>query len=1188
MASRKEFEMLFQLNAQLGGGYNSTFKSAQSAVQSMQKEIVALSKTQSDISAYQKQQGAVEATAKKLEILKQQYDNIQREMSETEGYSSALENKLLAKQQQIDKTSASYDEQTAKLDQMGNSLRQAGVNTDDLAKESAELGSQLVDLKKKQEAAADEANNFGAASAQAFAAVQQAIVAAGIAKALQEIYESFIACIDASVEFESAMTGVAKTTDLTDQEFAAMSESVKKMSTEIPATTTELAAIAETAGQLGIAKDFLLDFTEIMAMLGTATNMTSDEAATMLAQFSSITGMAPIFYSNLGSAIVALGNNYATTEKNIADMSQTIAAAGSIAGMSEADVVAISAAVTSLGVTAQSGGTSMMRLISDINSAVSSGKDLEDWAATAGMSADAFAAAWGDNAAGALDMFIRGLNDLYQSGGDIYGVLENLGITESRMVTMITSLAKSGTRLTETLGTANAAWAENTALTIEAEKRYATTQAQLVLMQNAYNNLKVAVGDQFTPALRELYAVGTQVFTGLAAFVQQHPALVKAVAAFASVIGTVIAALAAYAVVAKVAAAAMALLTATIPGVNIIMGVTVGLAALTAGVVALTAATSEEENEVQTLTASSRAQYYELQQLNAAYEAAKGQYEETSDEVLALRYQVDELTAAYEESKQTLKEFAAETTALLEAHSKIISSYEESTAAISNEEQGALALVLKLEELSKKTSLTTVEQQQMKAAIDALNASIPDLALNYDDATKSMNLSIEAIKKAVKAQAEQERQAESYRVWVELTKEELALSEQLATAQENLRLRREELTKKGQNVDAPLIGLFTDLGDYTKEVERLQAAYDENQAALKGVTEQAEDFAAAQSGIGGVVSDTIERMQELTAAYEEAYDAALTSIEGQYEIWDKAEKVSAVSADKVNSALKSQIDYWQDYNENLASLTERSADVEGLSDMIASFADGSAESVNVIAGMAGATDEKLAAMVANWQTLQAEQANAAGSLADLQTDFTNTMNELQAELETAVAEMDMSAEAAQSGKNTIQGLINGANSMMPAVQAAYARVAQAAINAIDAKMQIKSPSRVMWNRAEMSWYGWIKATEAMRPEVVSAMAETTNAGVQAFSNEEAQILAFAPKLMESLAANDGTEALHAQNGNGSGGAIILHLSPVYQISGTNNAKEIEAILSAHNDNLREMILEIIEEADVEAKRRAYA
>lgn len=112
MASRKEYEMLFQLNAQLGGSYNKTFKAAQDELAAMQKEIQSLSKTQADITAYQKQQTAVENTRKRLELLQQQYDNIQKEIQQTGEFSADLQNKLLAKQQQIEKTTSSLNRQT--------------------------------------------------------------------------------------------------------------------------------------------------------------------------------------------------------------------------------------------------------------------------------------------------------------------------------------------------------------------------------------------------------------------------------------------------------------------------------------------------------------------------------------------------------------------------------------------------------------------------------------------------------------------------------------------------------------------------------------------------------------------------------------------------------------------------------------------------------------------------------------------------------------------------------------------------------------------------------------------------------------------------------------------------------------------------------------------------------------------
>lgn len=447
MSSRKEYEMLFRLNAQMGGNYSKTFRAAQQEIASMQKEIQALSKTQADISAYQKQQAAVEATRKRLEMLRQQYDNIQREMEETGNDSADMKNKLLAKQLQIDKTSASLEKQTEKLNALSGALEEAGVNTDDLTQSSGQLADKIDTLKKKQGEAADKAMTFGDKAGQAFNQVHEAIVAAGIAVALKEIYEYFASCAQASMDFESSITGVAKTTDLTDEELAAMSDSIKALSTEIPATTDEIAAVAEAAGQLGIQKDVLLDFTEIMTMLGTATNMTADEAATALARFANITGMSTDNYGRLGSVIVDLGNNFATTESEIVAMGTRLASAGKLAGLTEPEIMALAAAMSSVGIEAEAGGTAMTQTLNAIEKAVAKGgDDLSEFARIAGMSSEEFSAAWKNDAMSALTSFIGGLGKLDEQGESTVLVLEDLGLTGIRQSNMLKSWGWPQTR----------------------------------------------------------------------------------------------------------------------------------------------------------------------------------------------------------------------------------------------------------------------------------------------------------------------------------------------------------------------------------------------------------------------------------------------------------------------------------------------------------------------------------------------------------------------------------------------------------------------------------------------------------------------------------------------------------------------------------------------------------------------
>lgn len=630
MAGRKEYEMLFQLNAQLGGSYSKTFKAAQQEIVSMQKEIQALSKTQADISAFQKQQAAVEATRKRLEMLRQQYDNIQREMEETGNESADMKNKLLAKQLQIDKTSASLEKQTAKLNELSGALEEAGVNTDDLSHSSEQLAGKIDTLKKKQGEAADKAMTFGDKAGQAFNQVHEAIVAAGIAVALKEIYEYFASCAQASMDFESAITGVAKTTDLTDEELAAMSDSIKALSTEIPATTEEIAAVAEAAGQLGIQKDALLDFTEIMTMLGTATNMTADEAATALARFANITGMATDNYGRLGSVIVDLGNNFATTESEIVAMGTRLASAGKLAGLTEPEIMALAAAMSSVGIEAEAGGTAMTQTLNAIEKAVAKGgDDLAEFARIAGMSSEEFSSAWKNDAMSALTSFIGGLGKLDEQGESTVLVLEDLGLTGIRQSNMLKALGLAADQMTGAVNTANTAWQQNTALTNEANKRYATAQSRLTMMQNAYNNLKVAIGDAYTPALSEAYGVGTKVLNEITKFVQANPGVVAAITGLSAALGAAAVAAAAFALKAKIAAAAAAFLTTVTPGVNVIMGVAAAVGVVTAGIIALaSSAANDAVPSVKELTEAARG-------MREAMDEAKATYDDTVTSTMA-------------------------------------------------------------------------------------------------------------------------------------------------------------------------------------------------------------------------------------------------------------------------------------------------------------------------------------------------------------------------------------------------------------------------------------------------------------------------------------------------------------------------------------------------------------------------
>lgn len=1198
MAGRKEYEMLFQLNAQLGGSYSKTFKAAQQEIVSMQKEIQALSKTQADISAFQKQQAAVEATRKRLEMLRQQYDNIQREMEETGNESADMKNKLLAKQLQIDKTSASLEKQTAKLNELSGALEEAGVNTDDLSHSSEQLAGKIDTLKKKQGEAADKAMTFGDKAGQAFNQVHEAIVAAGIAVALKEIYEYFASCAQASMDFESAITGVAKTTDLTDEELAAMSDSIKALSTEIPATTEEIAAVAEAAGQLGIQKDALLDFTEIMTMLGTATNMTADEAATALARFANITGMATDNYGRLGSVIVDLGNNFATTESEIVAMGTRLASAGKLAGLTEPEIMALAAAMSSVGIEAEAGGTAMTQTLNAIEKAVAKGgDDLAEFARIAGMSSEEFSSAWKNDAMSALTSFIGGLGKLDEQGESTVLVLEDLGLTGIRQSNMLKALGLAADQMTGAVNTANTAWQQNTALTNEANKRYATAQSRLTMMQNAYNNLKVAIGDAYTPALSEAYGVGTKVLNSVTKFVQANPGVVAAITGLATALGAAAVAAAAFALKAKLAAAAAAFLTTVTPGVNVIMGVAAAVGVLTAGIIALaSSAANDAVPSVKELTEAARGMREAMDEAKATYDdtvtstmAAAGvadTYIGKLEEMEAAGLNTDEQHRQYHNTLALLCQVVPELADYIDLETDTINGGTEALRANTEAwKQNAMqqAYQDQLTELYSQYSAVLIEAEENSIGLTKAQYSLEAAQQKLSDTYAQMD--------ALWADAQKQADAyyDQYGYYTDAT---AFLSQEYYDLQNSIYDTNNEIwaaEKSIKNYNKAMEEDADAVSDAEAEIALAEEAVKNLTASMNEGTGASEEAAAQVSEFQAAISGVQEKINALVESYNEAYSAAYESISGQYQLWDEAAKVVATSAGSINSALESQITYWQDYNANLQSLTDRSADIEGLSDMIASFADGSSDSVNAIAGMAGATDEQLATMVANWKTLQQEQQNAAGSVADLKTDFTATMDELQTALAEDIEAMDFGDEAKASAQATIQGFIDGAVGMLPQVTAAYNRVAAAAKAALSASgtgtagsipgyavgTQSTAPgfALVGENGPELVYFNG--GEQVMTAEETAAMRESM----------EIQAVTFAPQLLEALHAIHGDGALSAEPGAGSGAGSV-ELQIVFQINGGASPETVEA-LREYGDEFAERVLEVMEEAGIDTARRAY-
>ena len=416
-----------------------------------------------------------------------------------------------------------------------------------------------------------------------------------------------VVSVRTAISFESAFAGVTKTVDglaTATGELTERGEELKRqfgeLSTEIPSTFEELSQIGELGGQLGIAESQLVSFTETVAALEVTTNLTREGAATSIARLGNIfqveTENMGENTRRVGSAIVELGNNFATTEKDILSFGERIAGAGAIAGLSQADILGIGTAFSSVGVEAEAGGTATQKVLLSMNNAVNAnaqgfvdntaaieknvakmqglnaesarleatapglqqeilgqydafiaaggsaeefGRQLGDktrqkafetaisirdlqqqtdllrqsqgqpvdagqlqkFAQVAGISADEFKKKWEEDAAGAFQMFVEGLS---AEGDNAVNVLEELGLTDQRLIRSFLSVAGAGDLLGEAIETSNTAFEEGNALALEAQKRYATTESQLKMLKNTFRLLTDNIGSRFLPFFNRL------------------------------------------------------------------------------------------------------------------------------------------------------------------------------------------------------------------------------------------------------------------------------------------------------------------------------------------------------------------------------------------------------------------------------------------------------------------------------------------------------------------------------------------------------------------------------------------------------------------------------------------------------------------------------------------------------------
>lgn len=371
--------------------------------------------------------------------------------------------------------------------------------------------------------------NFSTAAGTA-AVAGGAVLAAGLALSAR-----------AAMEWESAFAGVRKVVDGSPEQMAALEQQLRAMATTMPATAVEIAGVAEAAGQLGVARKDIAEFTATAIKLGVSTNLSAEDAATGLAKLGNVMGVATGEVDRAGAALVALGNAGASTESDILEMAQRIAGAGRLVGMTEAQVLGFANALSSVGIEAEAGGTAISRVFLTIDAAVrDGGRKLDLFASTAGQSAQSFARSWREDAAGATAQFVAGLGRVQKAGGNVSGVLGQLSLDEIRVRDTLLRTSQASDLLAQSVQLGSDAWEANTALVDEANRRFETSESRIQVARNQLNDAAIDIGASVLPAFAALAEdVGTaaQMFRDLPDGVKDTAGKLAAVAAVIGIVG---------------------------------------------------------------------------------------------------------------------------------------------------------------------------------------------------------------------------------------------------------------------------------------------------------------------------------------------------------------------------------------------------------------------------------------------------------------------------------------------------------------------------------------------------------------------------------------------------------------------------------------------------------------------------
>ena len=1043
--------------------------------------------------------------------------------------------------------------------------------------------------------------NFGEGSTDAVSGLESALAAAGVVAILEQTAQAFMECTEAAAEYETALAKISTIADPAQASMSEMHDEITALSQETGQSVNDLSESVYQAISARVETGNAVDFVRQSNMLAVGGFTDTTTAVDVLTTAINAYGLEASAASEISDMLITTQKLGKTTVGELGTTLGSVIPTAAAYKVNMANISAAMADMTKQGINTANAGTALRAMMTELakdgstvsdvlkentgksfSTLMSEGKSLGDVLDILGNSVD------GDSTAFAnLFSNVRakqGALAIFNSGA------KKFNSTVSQMTNSVGATAEAYGKM------------ENTA-----------EHAQKVFTNSA-ENLKIAIGEQLSPAITEVYEIGAEILQGITDFVQENPELVAAVSAVAVGVGVFAAALVGYTIATKAAEIATNMLTAAMDTNPIFLMVSAAVA-LTAGIVALVAALDSASKNGKELTETSKQQKDELDKLNQKYDEACEKYGKTSDEALELKEKIGKLTEEFEASQKTYGEMIADQAEISDSFAKLLN--EDKTDELEEEAATAGRLVTKLFNLAEQTNITSSAQEEMKAIIAKLNSEYEGLDLTYDQVISKTATTKEALQKYLESLYNQKQYENAQDQW---TKTYALLQKQ----KEQYADMAEEVNKAGEiygssDGNAQAYAEYQHFWDATREYVNaagetvkgtMREAMDEAERNIESMEGKLSEYESAMLKISGAndkaaesekkwedaASEAIQGVQgdldNLATAYDEAFESAQKSIQSTVGLTTELSNETEITTGKLTETWENQIEWINKYSENLEK-----AQKYGITDgLISSLSDGSEESgqyINQIIVELDSLNEQDAKELVeklneDFEGVQSAEGEFAKTVADYKTDFSNTMDSLKEKAESTIDSMNLSDDAKEAAKETIQAYISEINSQIS--NASFTNATGAVKSAVTSALtpkgvfaysqmpNVEANAKGTKHSANVFLAGeegpeLILNAEGSQVFTAAETKQILSGNVEEYGSDASYSFDF-PELMRQLADEaskerpsfeemaSGLENSSQTNYNSSSAVSTITYSPVFQISGTSNESLVDGVKQA--------------------------